>query len=352
MPILIVWASLVALVNTAGANELELNWHPQHSGTTVSLRGLSVVNDHVAWASGAEGTVIRTTDAGQTWDHVGIQAAHDLDFRDIQAFSEQTALVLSAGLPAKSYRTTDGGRIWTEVFHDDRAGIFFDAMAFFDDQRGLAFSDPLDGRLVLMQTTNGGQSWQLVDQAACPATTNGEAGFAASGTSLAVIGRQFAWIGLGGKTGKPRQARILKSNDAGKTWSAVTTPLRSGESRGIFSLAFFDQQHGVAVGGDYTQPDDKTDVAAFTTDGGATWQRPTVGPSGYRSAVAVWPVRNAGVCLAVGRNGADVSEDGGNHWQRVSETPYQAIAWAPTGQTAWAVGANGSVARIDVDDPR
>lgn len=350
MPILMFWLLLFGLIHAACADEFELEWHPQTSGTTVSLRGLSVVGDQVAWASGAEGTVIRTADAGENWEHVSISEAKALDFRDIQAFDARTAVVLSAGSPAKSYRTTDGGQSWSRVFQDDRPGIFFDAMAFVDDQRGLAFSDPIDGRLVLMQTADGGQSWQLVDPAACPAIQDGEAGFAASGTCLAVFGDQQVWIGLGGATGDKSQARVVQSKDRGKTWEPNTTPLRSGESRGIFSLAFFDELHGVAVGGDYTQPDDKTDVATFTTDGGKTWQRSASGPTGYRSAVAICPGRDARVCLAVGRNGADLSQDGGEHWERVSEMPHQAIAFAPSGHSAYAVGANGSVARINIAD--
>jgi len=42
-------------------------WTMQDSGTTASLRGIYSVDGKIAWASGTEGTVLRTTDGGAHW---------------------------------------------------------------------------------------------------------------------------------------------------------------------------------------------------------------------------------------------------------------------------------------------
>jgi len=47
----------------------------QNSGTTTRLRGVSAVNENVAWASGAAGTVLRTVDGGARWDRVSVPNA-------------------------------------------------------------------------------------------------------------------------------------------------------------------------------------------------------------------------------------------------------------------------------------
>ncbi len=343
--------SLAVFAAVAVGSEVNIEWQPQVSGVTVSLRGLSVVDGDVVWASGAAGTVLRTVDGGKTWQDVSIVGAAELDFRDIEAFNAREAVVLSAGSPASSFRTENGGKTWVEVFRDDRPGIFFDAMAFFDRAKGLAFSDPIEGHLVLMTTIDGGRHWTLKPPADCPAALDAEAGFAASGTCLAVHGKRLAWIGLGGATGPGSKARILLTNDGGNSWSAASTPLRSGESRGVFSLAFFDEHRGIAVGGDYTDSGNATDVAAYTTDGGQSWQLVDRGPSGYRSAVAVIATAEHGgkpfTCIAVGKNGADLSDDGGRTWRRIGEEPFQSVAAARHGKRAWAVGAEGVIARMD-----
>jgi photosystem II stability/assembly factor-like uncharacterized protein len=341
-------AIIVLAVASAAADEPLLQWQVQKSPVEVSLRGLSVVNDEVAWASGAAGTVVRTVDAGRTWEWVKVPGAEELDFRDIEAMGEQEAVVLSAGSPARAYRTDDGGKTWKIVFEDARPGIFFDAM-IIDGQQGLAFSDPIEGRLVLLSTNDAGRSWTLRAPQDCPETLPGEAGFAASGSCLASSGGR-RWIGLGGETAEPSRARILRSFDAGATWSAARTPLRSGESRGVFSVVFLDAQRGIAVGGDYTDPEDTTDVVAVTKDGGQTWTIPASGPSGYRSCVACIP--KSLICVAVGRNGADISTDAGQSWQRCGEEPYQAVAFSPTGRCGWAVSGQGKIARLHVSGQR
>ena len=69
-----------------------------------------------------------------------------------------------------------------------------------------------------------------------------------------------------------KKARILKSNDYGKTWEVYNTPIVQGKGpQGIYSLDFYDMNHGIIVGGDYSKPLENTANKAITSDGGETW---------------------------------------------------------------------------------
>ena len=172
-----------------------------------------------------------------------IAGAAELDFRDIEAFDGDTAVVFSAGLPAVAYKTTDGGSTWTRTYYNTTPGVFFDAMAFWDERHGIAFSDPIHGRFLIITTADGGSTWTELDPERRPAAFEGEAGFAASGSCLSVVGDRHAWIATGGT-----HARVLRSTDRGLSWEVAATPLISGKpSTGIFSIAFRDALHGVAV---------------------------------------------------------------------------------------------------------
>src|SRR5476651_2707795 len=137
-------------------------WVVQTSGTDAELRGLSVTSPAVVWSSGAHGTVLRTTDGGATWAQVNVPGASALDFRAIAATSRDVAHVLSIGDSSRIYRTTDGGRSWSLRFSSTRKGAFFDAIQFWDARHGIAMSDPVEGKFLLVTTTDGGESWQEI----------------------------------------------------------------------------------------------------------------------------------------------------------------------------------------------
>src|SRR5262249_37670572 len=139
-------------------------WEPQTSGVRGRLRGVSAVSATVAWASGAGGTVLRTTDAGKTWTKLTVPGADKLDFRDVDAVDAQTAWVLSIGKGASSriYKTTDGGAHWTGQFLNSDPEVFLDAMAFADPNHGVAIGDSFGGHLYILTTGNGGESWTRV----------------------------------------------------------------------------------------------------------------------------------------------------------------------------------------------
>src|SRR5512143_1984285 len=306
-------------------------WTPQRSNTTASLRGVAAVSDRVAWASGAQGTYLITTDGGATWTAAQVPGAEKLDFRDVHAIDERTAWLMAAGPgdASRIYHTKDGGAHWTLQFVNPDATGFFDAIAFWDAQHGLAVGDPVRGRFVILETADGGAHWA---KRAGPAALPQERAFAASGTCLIVSGYRDAWFATGG-------GRVFRSNNRGATWTAADTPVRHDSSgAGIFSLAFAGAGHGVAVGGDYTKPEADEHNVAVTADGGRTWTEPPSRPAGFRSAVVYVPALHAWV--ATGTSGSDFSTDDVGTWRRFDTAAYNAIGFP------FAVGPKGSVARF------
>ncbi len=320
-------------------------WQTLDGGNTASFRGLSAVSDEVVWVSGTGGTWGRTADGGDTWVMGSVPGAEELDFRDVDAFDEQTAYLMSAGPGELSriYKTVDGGESW-QLQHTNAAPAgFYDGMAFWDAERGVLYGDPVGERFVVLSTGDGGATWERVPAAGMPEAAGGEAGFAASGSGIAVAAGGHAWFGTGGPA-----ARVFRSTDYGETWSVAETPMRSGEgSSGIFSLAFSGPLDGIAVGGDYTRPEEAAAGAARTTDGGVTWQ-PIAGspPAGYRSAVAYAPGADGQVWIAAGTSGSDLSLDGGATWEPLGTEVANAVRFGGSPCAAWTAGPDGRLARL------
>jgi photosystem II stability/assembly factor-like uncharacterized protein len=236
------------------------SWTVQQSGVTARLRGVSAASADVAWASGSGGTVIRTQDRGATWTRLTVPDSEKLDFRDIDAVNERTAYVLSIGPgdASRIYKTSDAGATWTLQFRNTDPKAFFDAMAFRDERTGYAFSDSVDNQFVILRTADGGANWSRIAPDTLPPALAGEGAYAASGTNVAIAGAHV-WIGT-------TASRVLHSADDGKTWTVTQTPLPTGESAGIFSIAFRNASHGIAVGGDYRREPEPTDAAITAGD--------------------------------------------------------------------------------------
>ncbi|MEO9036807.1 MAG: hypothetical protein ABI442_14945, partial [Gemmatimonadaceae bacterium] len=289
------------LLIAAATATASAQWVPQQSNTTAEFRGLVAVSPNVVWASGTRGRVARTTDGGKTWVVDSIPGASALDFRDIYASSATKAWTMSAGEAEKDaaqiFRTTDG-KTWTKQFSTTQKGVFLDAISFWDDTHGIAMSDPVDGKIFVLVTDDGGATWTHPNTESSPSVLEKEGAFAASGTCLIVQGSSNVWIGTGGA----ERARVFRSSDRGRTWQVADTPVHAGTAAaGIFSVAFRDARNGIVVGGDYSKPKGLFDNVALTSDGGATWHTPTGPlPQGYMSAVVYIPDTNGRSLVAVG----------------------------------------------------
>jgi photosystem II stability/assembly factor-like uncharacterized protein len=315
-------------------------WTVQVSGVTARLRGVSAVSEQVAWASGEGGTVLRTENGGETWRVVSVPDSASLDFRDVDAVDARTAYVLSIGPGEASriYKTTDAGTTWTLQFRNADPKMFFDAMAFRDPDTGYAFSDSVDRQFVILKTTDGGKAWNRIPATVLPQALDGEGAYAASGTNVAVDGDRV-WVAT-------TASRVLRSGDGGTSWLVSTTPLATGPSAGIFSIAFRNASNGIVVGGDYKKEAEAADNLALTFDGGATW-RPMKGLSGFRSVVAYAPVRPSTI-VAAGPSGSDMSTDDGRTWRAIAGPGFHAMSFAPGSGTAWGVGEKGIIGRLHV----
>ena len=153
-------------------------WQPQNSQTTADFRGLSVVSQEVAWASGSRGTYVRTIDAGVTWHAATVAGAEKLDFRDVHAIDANTAYLLSAGSGESSriYKTSDGGGQWTLQYTNRNPQAFFDALAFWDAEHGIALSDPVGDHFLIITTADGGATWKEIPRESIPAALAGRGG--------------------------------------------------------------------------------------------------------------------------------------------------------------------------------
>jgi photosystem II stability/assembly factor-like uncharacterized protein len=324
----------VALVTLSLASAQ--SWVQQASGTNASFRGIHAVDAQTVWVSGSGGTYVVTADGGATWRAAQVPGAEKLDFRAVWAFDSNTAYLLSIGTSDQSriYRTNDAGAHWKLLFTNPDAKGFFDGSAFWDRGHGIVAGDSVDGRTTIFTTADAGESWQ---RQSSPEAIGNEGAFAASNTSLALLGAHEVWLGT-------TAARVLHSPDNGRTWTAAATPIRhDGSGAGIFSVAFRDPLNGIAVGGDYTRPAESRDNIAVTTDGGKTWTAPSgTPPAGFCSGVAWLP--GAKTWIATGTSGSDVSTDDGTSWKQFDSTGYNAVAFVSK-SAGWAVGPRGRIAK-------
>ena len=318
----------------------DARWEALDTQSGASLRGVCALSDGVVWASGSGGTVLRSLDGGASWERfqVGVAGEGASDYRDIEALDAERAWVIAITEPAGILRTSDGGASWEWVYESEDAASFYDSIALFEGGGGAVFGDPRAGVFEVLRSDDG-VAWRRVPGEQLPVANAGEAAFAASGTCVVSHGARHAWIGTGGL-----RARVLRSVDAGRRWSAADVPVRQGaETTGIYSVAFHDAQHGGGMGGAYDAPDAGGDNAAWSEDGGASWQAAEVAPAGYRSA-AVW--LDGERVLAVGRGGGSASLDGGRSWSELGDqSGYYALDVAPDG-AVYAVGSGGRAARL------
>ena len=333
---------LLAFALSSGQAPTSPGWTLYDAGVTARLRGVSAPRTNVVWASGTDGTIVRTTDAGRTWKRLTIPDTDKLDFRDVDAVDDRTAWVLSIGNgdASRIYKTTDGGSTWTLQFRNDDPKAFYDAMAFRDSRRGFAFSDSVDGQFVILRTDDGGRTWTRIPAAALPPALDGEGAYAASGSNIAIVAENL-WIATS-------RSRVLRSTDAGSSWTVAQTPVPTSSSAGIFSIAFRDSQQGIVVGGDYQKESEAVNNAAITIDGGRTWAT-VYGLKGYRSAVAYMPGQNR-TWIAVGPSGSDLSRDDGRSWSTIAGPGFHSVAVPPRSSVAWAVGERGAVGRLEIED--
>jgi hypothetical protein len=367
------WAGIALLAGGwawgQGLNQKSGPWAFEESGTTAGLRGVYSLGGGVAWASGANGTVLRTEDGGYEWQSCTVpDGAEKLDFRGIWARDANTAIVMSSGLGdlSRLYRTTDGCSHWTLVLSDPDKGGFFDAMVFADRNTGYLLGDPVNGAFPLLRTADGGVTWTKIQSEGLTTGSSEIAAFAASNSALAnagllvnslLAGDGRVWFATGG----PGGAFVYEGeSDCARDGSDAPDPsclnhwmfkrqslpmAGNSASTGAFSLRVVWWGSGVkaavAVGGDFSKPDETDGTSAWTPDG-VRWMPSEKPPHGYRSAVT-WDA-DVNAWIAVGTNGSDVSWDGGRSWKPLDSGNWNALS------LPFVVGPGGKIAKINLDD--
>lgn len=290
-------------------------WKMAMTGSTAGLRGIHDAGMGVVWASGSNGSVLRSEDDGYMWQQCAAPfGAAQLDFRAVFGWDANHAMVLSSGPGATSrlYETTDGCATWRLLFENPDRDGFWDALTF-RGTNGFILGDPVGRRFAVYRSNDLGRHWHR-DSSPKLAAAKDEGIFAASNSALTITPNSELLFATG-SVGGPR---LFRSDISGK-WTVTKLPLASGKaSAGAFSIALRDARHGVAVGGDYQEPSRTAGTAAWTSDGGATWHAASALPSGYRSSVG-WE-QKLRVWITVGPNGSDLSQDDGHTWKRFDAT--------------------------------
>ena len=381
--------TLILFIATLAPRIIHAQWDIEESHTTAGLRGIHNVGGGVAWASGTNGTVLRTEDGGYLWQTCTIPpGAEKLDFRGIQAFDENTAIVMSSGRGDQSrlYKTADGCQTWKLLFTNPDKEGFWDAMSFWTPPiathlkpEGVLIGDPVGGRFPIFASADGGANWKRWGGAGHdpqfpkvarhqPNAETGEALFAASNESLL----EFFGSSLLFVTGGPSGARLFYSDSSSlfgdlggpcKThFATVKLPLAHGNSSsGAFAIAVENKQSYfplklMIVGGDYTKPDQTFGTASYVASKDGMHlpmssyfnvTTPQIPPHGYRSSVAYDPTQK--LWITVGSNGTDISTDDGKNWRPLAPSGYD----PPDADKNWnalslpfVVGPHGRIGKL------
>lgn len=319
---------LVLSISSQAQNIVQLQ-----QGKPTSMRGLSVVDDNIAWVSGSHGYIGITTNGGKDWTWQQVKGFEKADFRDIEAFSDKNAVIMSSGTPALVLKTIDGGANWEVKYKNTDTTYFFDAMDFTDAKHGFILGDPINGKFLLMETKDGGENWNAFKDA--PVALPGEAAFAASGTCLRAIGSKL-YISSGGTN-----ARLITYD---KAWGYAPLPITHGQaSTGSFSVAI-EKNKKLIVGGDYAH-DKKTDslVAIYKIHTNSHFTSASKQPAGFQSSVEF--IAND-TFLATGTPGSNITTDGGKTWNQIDTTSYNVCRKAKHGKLVLLAGDRGKIGML------
>lgn len=355
-------AMALALVSAAPA---QAQWHPLASPVATDLSGVSAVDDQIAWASGAGGTVLLTLDGGHVWRRCATPpGAERLDLRGVQAFDKDTAVAMASGKGSASalFKTTDGCATWKQVLANSDAGGTFQALRRATAYDIYLLGEPVDGRLVVYLSHNAGDTWTRDPDPGLAVPKGGTIAAGGGGALTNVL--SFVAFGAAGD-GAPvyTYAPVCKGEACTLGWTGKATPLARGADARVSSIAgrnVMVPARGtvtgigtmpattlVAVGGDPRQPD--KGFAAFSTDGGTSWKAASASPVGYRWAVEFDGDRNR--FIAIGPNGTDVSVDDGLIWAPMHPAPGEP-AQSAYGWTAmslpFVVGPQGRIGKLSM----
>jgi len=323
---------------TVQKNFTEVEIQEIYENDSLSIRAIEIIGKNIAFAAN-NGTFGMYNKETKKW--LTNTQKHDTlspEFRAVAA-TKNDFFMLSVGSPALLYKTGNSGAMEL-VYKEEHEKAFYDAMVFWNDKEGIAMGDPTGNCISIIITRNGGNNWKKIDCEALPEVVEGEAAFAASNSNIAIKGDK-TWILTGGMT-----SRVYFSPDKGKTWEVFDTPLIDGKpTTGGYSMDFYDENQGIIIGGDYTNPEGKTGNKAISNDGGKTWELIAEGEEpGYKSSVRFVPGSDAIQIVATGFSGISYSKNGGKSWGKLSEESFYTLRFK-NDSVAYAAG-DGRIAKL------
>lgn len=242
------------------------------------------------------------------------------DLRDVYVRGDGSIIFINSGDDGKIWKISPNGKSVKLVY--DRKEVFLDGIAFWNDLYGVAYGDPVNGKFLVLLTIDGGEIWREIDYNLIPYALPNEAGFAASGTGIAAVGESTIYIG----TGMADTARLYRSRDMGLSWSIKSTPIKAGDSYGIYSMYFWTENEGLIVGGSYKEPEDTINNCFYTSNGGDSWEQ-CFGLGGYTSCVH--GRQDGSFLVATGRVATFYSTDKGLHWNVLLKKTFYSVRVSP-----------------------
>jgi photosystem II stability/assembly factor-like uncharacterized protein len=299
-------------------------WKNLQSPVNITLRYLFFVDSLTGWAAGEAGTIIRTTDGGESWE---VQNSTVQTFiMDIFFVDENLgwALALKDVFPFNSVilKTTNGGDKWTAENFPDSSKLIR-TIFFFDSLNGFV------GGSYIARTSDGGNSWVEAD-----IDSNMVSGFPVYRFNF--YNQQFGYA-CGGRI-----------DVAGVTWRTTNSGL-SWTAQGIsadevFDIFIFDSLNAITLSGD---PEGLYPIADLkTTNAGLTWNYTELSFFGlsfnidFRTYNEGWSASGYKFLLTTNR---------GETWEEF-ETPDSAVVYDLQfldAKTGYAVGENGVILKLD-----
>lgn len=312
----------------------------QSLGKDLSFRACGV-GSGIAVVAGNNGKVFISSQKKQKWKEFRIPGTENLEFRDVEILSKKEILLMSAGegKASKIYRTENGGKSWECTHTNEFAKGFYNGFDFWDKKSGVLLSDPIDDKLYLLKTTDGGKTWNRLVSKQLPEVFKKEYGFAASGTSVCTFGKGELRVSTGGAV-----ARVFSSSDYGDSWSVDETPIVQGEdSKGIFSIDCWNTKNAVVVGGDWKSESERGDnVAIFTKKN--DWQLQDVDSKQLMYASCVQYLDERFSLIATGPSGTAYSTSAGEDWYYDSYVKgFHAVAYDKGSKVGLLSGSNGRI---------
>lgn len=307
-------------------------WNIQTFENKPSFRAIDIYDIENIWLSGSKGSILKSTDGGQSWKNVCPEKFKAFDFRGIAVLNKQEIVAMSAGDGSEDkaflMKTTDGGNTWNVVLEKKEKGVFFDSIKFKDSKNGFVLGDAVDSKPYLLQTKDGGLTWKRVQN--LPDIMVGEASFAASNSCISISKNQV-WFNT--------QNRVFHSKNLGKTWTVLETPFESGQSLGIFGTFFFSKNYGIIVGGDYVDDKRPTLQYAYTENTGKLWQtKDNYHRNGLTECVSKISDNQM---ISVGTIGTAVSSDSGKTWIAKDKESFHVVSCKD--DKCVAAGGNGRI---------